>query len=313
MGNLMGNSESKDLLAAIKNNSTNTPKQYLKMTSNQLDAIGLTDSKGYYIGFNEPLSELFGFEDKEVATLTLQNLLSLSHESEYENIDKAFEELKEKISTALSRGEINYKWKYKTIQNKKLDIFVWIHPVRLKDGMYFQVILRPSVDFDKKYSKIELLLSKPDLSPREISMFCLDEAIKASESTKGFVCIVNKTQDKFTSLGWSTNALKQCKMLNKPLVFNLEETGLWGEAIRQRKPIIENDYLKPNPLKRGIPVGHVPITRCAIVPIFESDQKRIVVVVGLADKESDYTQKDIDSVVKIMSEFWQIVKNKLNL
>ena len=56
--------------------------------------------------------------------------------------------------------------------------------------------------------------------------------------------------------------------------------------MRQRKPIITNDYAAPNPHKRGTPEGHVPVTRHMNIPVF--DGRRIVAVAGVGNKPADY-------------------------
>jgi len=50
--------------------------------------------------------------------------------------------------------------------------------------------------------------------------------------------------------------MQECSLQDKPLVYRLKETGLWGEAVRQRRPIVTNDYPAPNPWKKGVPAGH---------------------------------------------------------
>ena len=81
-------------------------------------------------------------------------------------------------------------------------------------------------------------------------------------------------------------------MANPRRVEPLEPTGLWGEAVRQRKPIVVNDFdSSPNPFMKGLPEGHVHIRRFLTVPIF--DHERIVAVVGIADKEEEYGQRDV--------------------
>jgi hypothetical protein len=44
---------------------------------------------------------------------------------------------------------------------------------------------------------------------------------------------------------WSDSAMLECAMIDKPIVYRVEDTGLWGEAIRRRKPVITNDWTKP--------------------------------------------------------------------
>ena len=68
---------------------------------------------------------------------------------------------------------------------------------------------------------------------------------------------------------WSRRTHDLCAVPGQPSVYNVADTGLWGEAVRQRRPIITNDYAAPNPLKRGLPEGHPPLTRHMNVPVFE--------------------------------------------
>ncbi len=58
-----------------------------------------------------------------------------------------------------------------------------------------------------------------------------------------------------TMHSWSKAAMAECEIIDKPIVYPVVTTGLWGEAVRQRKPIITNDYVAPNPLKKVIPKG----------------------------------------------------------
>lgn len=36
--------------------------------------------------------------------------------------------------------------------------------------------------------------------------------------------------------------MPECTIVEKQTKYNLAETGLWGDAIRKRRPIITNDY-----------------------------------------------------------------------
>ena len=47
---------------------------------------------------------------------------------------------------------------------------------------------------------------------------------------------------------WSKTAMKECAIIDKPIHYPVVTTGLWGEAVRQRKPVFTNDYPAPNPL-----------------------------------------------------------------
>jgi len=68
---------------------------------------------------------------------------------------------------------------------------------------------------------------------------------------------------------WSEQAMQRCGITDPPLVYAMEKTGLWGEVVRQRRPIITNDYAAPNPWKKGFPKGHVEVRRHMNIPLLK--------------------------------------------
>ena len=53
--------------------------------------------------------------------------------------------------------------------------------------------------------------------------------------------------------------MSECSILEPNTLFKLDETGIWGEAVRQRKEIIINDFQAANPLKKGYPKKHATL------------------------------------------------------
>jgi len=102
--------------------------------------------------------------------------------------------------------------------------------------------------------------------------------------------------------------MKQCAIIDKPIVYPVETTGLWGEAVRQRKPVITNDYSIPDPLKKGYPEGHVKVVRHMNVPVFDGD--RIVAVAGMGNKDGDYDESDVRQLTLLMQGMWRLVRRK---
>ena len=107
---------------------------------------------------------------------------------------------------------------------------------------------------------------------------------------------------------WSKNAMAECSMITKPIVYKIEKTGLWGEAVRQRRPVITNDYAAPDPAKKGYPEGHPHIIRHMNVPVIEDGH--IVLVAGVANKPSDYSENDVSELLLLMQGLWTILKQK---
>jgi PAS domain S-box-containing protein len=80
---------------------------------------------------------------------------------------------------------------------------------------------------------------------------------------------------------------------------------LWGEAVRQRKAVITNDYAAPHPAKKGCPTGHVPLRRHLNVPVF--DGQRIVVVAGVGNKDEPYDEFDVRQLTLLMDGMWRLL------
>jgi signal transduction histidine kinase len=90
-------------------------------------------------------------------------------------------------------------------------------------------------------------------------------------------------------------------------VFNIAESGVWGDAVRKRRPIIINDY-KSLRSKKGYPPGHVNIERFMAVPLF--DEGKIVAVAAAGNKAEEYVDHDVQQLQLLLEGMWQIIKRK---
>ncbi|HNX18006.1 MAG TPA: PAS domain S-box protein [Methanoregula sp.] len=158
--------------------------------------------------------------------------------------------------------------------------------------------LRYLLDFYKNAKKCEA----------ELFQEAIEGAGIITASPMGYLALLNDDESELTMYSWSENAMAECRMKNKPRVYKTEKTGLWGEAVRQRKAIITNDYAAPNPKKKGIPQGHPEIVRHMNVPLI--DEGHIIFVMGVANKEEEYTDEDNQALLLLMEGLWQVIKKK---
>ncbi|AEH60236.1 multi-sensor signal transduction histidine kinase [Methanosalsum zhilinae DSM 4017] len=159
-------------------------------------------------------------------------------------------------------------------------------------------------------ARLETLLELNQMSSysiHEIIDFALEEAIKLTQSKIGYLAFLNSAENTLTMHSWSQRAMKECEISSKQHLYPLEETGLWGEAVRRREAVITNDY-ESSPLKRGYPEGHVRIIRHMNVPIF--DGQKIVALAGVGNKEEDYDQTDVKQLKLLMEGMWKIIQRK---
>lgn len=160
-------------------------------------------------------------------------------------------------------------------------------------------------------SRLEALLQLGHMATapiQEITDFALEEAVRLTESTMGYLAFMSEDETVLTMHSWSRTAMEQCAMIDKPIVYPVESTGLWGEAVRQRKPIITNDYTAPDPRKKGYPKGHVPVIRHMNIPVF--DGERIVAVAGVGNKTAPYDESDIRQLTLLMQGMWRLLQRR---
>ncbi len=158
-------------------------------------------------------------------------------------------------------------------------------------------------------SRLEALLKLNQMDEatiQEITDFALEAGVKLTSSRLGYLAFVDEEEKTLVMHSWSKNAMEECKA-HKQTVYPLETTGLWGEALRQRKAIITNDY-SSCPLKKGLPEGHIKVLRHMNIPVF--DKGKVVAVAGVGNKEEEYDDSDVRQLTLLMSGMWKLIQRR---
>jgi PAS domain S-box-containing protein len=161
---------------------------------------------------------------------------------------------------------------------------------------------------DARTDSILRISQYPAASLGELLDFALDEAIALSGSKFGYLYFYHEDTQDFILHAWSKDVMAECTIANPQTDYKLEKTGIWGEVVRQRKPIIVNDFAEAHPLKKGYPEGHAPLLRFFSVPVFS--EGHIVAVVGFANRPAEYTDRDVSHMTLFMDSVWKIVERK---
>ncbi len=148
-----------------------------------------------------------------------------------------------------------------------------------------------------------VLSEMADAPPEEISNFVLEQIISLTQSTMSFLGFMTKDEKTFIIHLWSRNAMDECKMIDRPMHFPVDKAGVWAEAVRKRKPVIINNFEENKEFSKGIPAGHVKLSRLMSVPIFDND--KVVALAAVANKESDYDVGDVDQVTFLLRDMWR--------
>jgi PAS domain S-box-containing protein len=160
-------------------------------------------------------------------------------------------------------------------------------------------------------ARLEALLKLSQMSegsPQQIADFALEQGILLTKSKLGLLALSNEDGSGPTVRSCSHAAMEKCALGEKQSSLSLPSVGLWGEALRQRRPIIVNDYSAAYPPEKGCPERHVDIHRFLCIPVLEHES--VVAVVGVANKDQEYDEPDVRQLTLLMDGVWKLIRQK---
>lgn len=259
------------------------------------------------IDANNAASKFYGWPKEELKKMKISQINLLPHNKVISEIEKVSNNSKDhfEFQHLLADGSTRYVEVYSsniTIGEKE-----FIHSIVV------DITSRKTAEksISKNTERLNGLLNIYQYNSRNIQDFLdysLNEAIKLTSSKIGYIYFYNEEKKEFILNSWSKEVMEECKVMEIQTCYELEKTGLWGEAVRQRKEIIVNDFSETNHLKKGYPEGHVHLKKYLTLPVFDGEE--IIAVVGVANKESDYDNSDLLQLRLMMNGVWRIVKRK---
>jgi PAS domain S-box-containing protein len=142
----------------------------------------------------------------------------------------------------------------------------------------------------------------------ELLQAFLDEAEGLTDSRIGFFHFLDNDETSVSLQNWSTNTLQRCRSEQPAGThYPVDEAGIWCDCVRQRRPVIHNDY-QALERRKGLPEGHVAVSRELVVPIMRNGI--IKAVFGVGNKPIAYQSHDVDFVVCLADLAWDIVERK---
>ena len=130
----------------------------------------------------------------------------------------------------------------------------------------------------------------------------LDEAERLTGSTLGFFHFVEADQKTLSLQTWSTNTLRNmCSTESKGRHYEPDQAGVWADALRERRPMIHNDYA-------SLPPARATGVRELVVPILRNE--RVVALLGVGNKPGPYGPEDVQSVSQLVNQAWDTILAK---
>ncbi len=142
----------------------------------------------------------------------------------------------------------------------------------------------------------------------EVLQKTLDQVGALTDSPIGFYHFVESDQKTLSLQAWSTRTLQEfCQAEGKELHYPIDQAGVWVDGVYAKEPVIHNDYASL-PHRKGMPAGHAPVIRELVVPILRAG--KVVAILGVGNKASDYTKEDVDLVAYFADVAWEVAERK---
>jgi PAS domain S-box-containing protein len=170
---------------------------------------------------------------------------------------------------------------------------------------------RAELDLKSAYTKLDALWSiakLEDANVKTVADHILTTITQMTDSDYGFYGFINQDETVMTIHSWSGKAMENCSMVERPIEFIISESGVWAESIRRREPLLLNHYEEPHEAKKGLPIGHVPLTKLLVVPHFAHG--KINSVAAVANRATDYTLEDISQIQTFLTSIQALVDSK---
>lgn len=163
---------------------------------------------------------------------------------------------------------------------------------------------------EKRTNALMTLLMMRDREFSDILTYALEESVKLTDSTIGYIAMYDEENSKLKMAAWSRGGMEQCNMETRPITYDFDMTGIWGEPIRKKKPIIINDYEGEKTVpKAGTPRGHVQLNRLLMIPIYYNG--KILATAGLGNKATKYDSEDLMQFTLFMDGLISIHHEKI--
>ena len=191
-------------------------------------------------------------------------------------------------------------------------LWVQIVGVVSEDGRECRAVLTDITDRQRLEETLHFRMALMDYaaahSLEELIQKTLDQISALTGSPVGFYHFVEPDQATLSLQAWSTLTIKEfCSAEGKGRHYPIDQAGVWADCVRQRRPVIHNDYASL-PHRKGLPEGHAAVTRELVVPIMRQD--RPVAIVGVGNKPSDYTDRDVEIVSFLADVAWALIERK---
>lgn len=294
------------------------------------DAIMLLDDRGF-IDCNDQALRMFGLSNKEEFIGIHPSELSPPNQPDGEDSLTA---ANNRIAETFKDGYNKFDWVHRRKTGEEFTADVLLTSIELHGERVLHAVVRDISELAAYRNKLEgmveertaelnkalaateqankkVLESQRDLIVRnriadifltssETDMFSdvLDTILEIMASKYGFFGYINEDGD-MVAPSMTREIMDECQIPDKDIIFRRRDwVAMWGKTLLEKKTLYLNKGLH-------LPKGHVPLTRGMTVPILY--QGELTGILAVADKETDYDEKDRETLGTIAAHIAPIL------
>jgi PAS domain S-box-containing protein len=274
------------------------------------DAVISTDIQGHVVIMNPVAEQLTGWAKTEARGEPLNKVFPIVNE-------KSRKEMDNPVDKVLREGKIVGLANHTVLLSKDgrdIPIADSAAPIRDEKEKVNGVVLVFRDQTEERFSqhlmesRISLIEYASYHTKKDLLTRVLDEVENFADSTISFYHFVEPDQKTLSLQQWSSRTLKNgCKADDMGRHYNIDQAGVWVDCVYKKEPVVHNDY-ESLPHRKGIPESHPRIDRELVVPVIRDD--KVVAILGVGNKSTNYTQKDVDTVSYLADVTWEIIQQK---
>ena len=275
-------------------------KFYRSILQTTPEGYWITDMQGKLLEVNGAYCKTVGYTRDELLGMSIKDVEALENEAEISG----------RIQFIVENGPQSFESRHRRKDGGTVDLAISVNHLPDEDKLF--VFLHDITENKQaeraRQARMRISDYAFDHSLDELLTKVLDEAEVLTGSKIGFFHFVDADEITLVKQTWSTNTLAtNCIAEGKGRHFQLKCAGVWADGIREKKPLIHNDY-ESLPGRKGLPPGHAPLQRELVVPIIRND--RIVAVLGVGNKPTNYTDQEMTILKNLANLSWDVIKRK---
>ena len=212
------------------------PDDFQHIISSSMDGFLLVDMAGNVLEANESYCQLTGYQRDQLIGM---------HMSSLDAIDSQ-EVIARRVAAIKEAGSLRFETRHRHKDGSVIDVEVSVNYSASLGGSLFSFIR----DISNQKNTREIMAARLRLmefslthSLGELLRQTLDEAEALTGSCIGFYHFKDPDSQTLTLHAWSTKtATMFCKAEGSGSHYLVAQAGVWVDCIRERRPVIHNDY-----------------------------------------------------------------------